>query len=562
MTNTRDIIRAFCYAGVYMKIKRFFIKTGLLLSVSLFFSCAGIYYGPAIKETGPVVRVGILENKTELAFEPHGAFVIAAKNGKIYRISDKDRWRALIVSSTPAEFAYKIVLSRHNKIEDAEKALQETKRKHPDAALYTSGDYLILNGDVLIDKRIYRVILKQNFTGEREARTFMENSSGLDGARVTKLKVKDAQGEIRLTSSKGKNINVRDALRLSGALVTLKDIEVGEGFHFSRQENRSYKGEIEIMFGDSGKLYAINVLTLESYLEGVLPGEMLSTFPLEALKAQSIAARTFFLYNFGRRFRDAPYDVTDDVRSQVFIGASKRDKKIETAIRETRGLVLKYNGKLCSTPYSAICGGHTEFAENVWDGDGEPYLQGVLDELSSKSLPESFDLSQEENVGKWVNSSPKVNCNVKEYGAPKFVSYSTKYFRWEQSYSRPELEGIIRQKTGHDVGSLIDIVPMQRGVSGRLIEVKILGTLDSFTVRKELNIRRAFSKSALYSACFVVEKSGGSDGLADEFVFKGAGWGHGVGMCQVGAAMMAFNHKKAAHILRHFYRGAKVDKFY
>ncbi len=545
-----------------MKIRRFILKTGLLLSVSLFFSCAGIYYGPAIKETGPVVRVGILENKTEMAFEPHGAFVIASKDGKIYRISNKDQWRASVVSSAPAVYAYKIVLSQYNNVEDAEKALQDAIVKNPDAELFTTGDYLTLEGDILIDKRIYRVTLKQNFAGEREARTFLENSPGLSETRVVKLKVKDAEGEIQLTSSKGKNIVIRNALRLSGSLITLNDIKVGEGFHFSRHEDRSYMGEIEIMFGDSGKLYAINVLTLESYLEGVLPGEMLSTFPVEALKAQAIAARTFFLYNFGRRFRDAPYDVTDDVRSQMFIGAGKRDKKIETAIRQTRGLVLTHNGKLCSTPYSAICGGHTEFAENVWDGDGEPYLQGVLDELSSKSLPESFYLSKEANVTKWVNSSPKVNCNVKEYGTPKFVSYSTKYFRWEQRYSRLELEGIIREKTGHDIGSLIDIVPLERGVSGRLIEVKILGTMDSFTVRKELNIRQAFSKSTLYSACFVVEKSGGSDGLADELVFKGAGWGHGVGMCQVGAAMMAYNHKKYAYILHHFYRGAKVDKFY
>ncbi|MBN2412361.1 SpoIID/LytB domain-containing protein [candidate division KSB1 bacterium] len=545
-----------------MKIKRFIIKSGLLLSVSLFFSCAGIYYGPAIKEPGPVVRVGILENRSELAVEPQGAFVIAAKEGRLYRISDKDLWRISIISSTPAEYAYKIVLSQFNDVKNAEKALQDAVGNNLDAELYINGDYLVLEGDILIDRRIYRVLLKHNFTDEQEARTFLENSPGLVSARIIKLKVKDAEGKIQLTSSRGKNIVIRNALRISGSLITLRDIEVGTGFHFSRKEDRSYKGEIEIMFGDTGNLYAINVLTLESYLEGVLPGEMLSTFPLEALKAQAIAARTFFLYNFGRRYRDALYDVTDDVRSQVFIGAGKRDKKIETAVRQTRGLVLTYNGKLCSTPYSAICGGHTEFAENVWEGEGEPYLQGVLDELSSKSLPESFDLSQEENVAKWVNSTPKVNCNVKEYDTPKFVSYSTKYFRWEQRYSRPELEGIIRQKTGHDIGSLIDIVPLERGVSGRLIEVKILGTMDSFTIRKELNIRQAFSKSTLYSACFVVEKIGGSNGLADEFVFKGAGWGHGVGMCQVGAAMMAFNHRKFAQILYHYYRGAKVDRFY
>jgi len=545
-----------------MEMRDFVIKIGLLVSVSLFFSCAGIYYGPAIKETGPVVRVGILENRNEIAFEPHGPFVIAAKDGKIYRISKKDRWLASVVSSTPALYAYKIVLSQFNNSDDAEKALQEAINNELDAELHINGDFLILDRDILIDKRIFRVLLKPDFASEQEARTFLNNTPGLGNARIIKLKIRDADGEIQLTSSKGKDIVISNALRLSGSLITLKEIEVGEGFHFSRLENRSYKGEIELLFGDTGKLYAINVLTLESYLEGVLPGEMLPTFPMEALKAQTIAARTFFLFNFGRRFREAPYDVTDDVRSQVFIGAGKRNKKIETAIRQTRGLVLTHNGKLCSTPYSAICGGHTEFAENVWDGDGEPYLQGVLDELSSKSLPESFDLSGEANVNKWVNSLPKVNCNVEQYGTPDYVSYSTKYFRWQQRYTRPELESIIIEKTGHDIGSLIDIKPLKRGASGRLIEVEIVGTTDNFTVRKELNIRKAFSKSALFSACFVVDKIGGSDGLTDEFLFRGAGWGHGVGMCQVGAAMMAFNHKSYTRILKHFYRGAIVDKFY
>ena len=118
----------FFYAGINMKLKRFIIITGVLLSISMFFSCAGIYYGPAIKEIGPVVRVGILENKTELAFEPNGSFVIAAKNGKIFRIPGKDQWRVSVVSSASAEFAYKIVLSQHNNIKIAEKALQKRKK--------------------------------------------------------------------------------------------------------------------------------------------------------------------------------------------------------------------------------------------------------------------------------------------------------------------------------------------------------------------------------------------------------------------------------------------------
>ncbi|HPG41299.1 MAG TPA: SpoIID/LytB domain-containing protein [bacterium] len=545
-----------------MPVKRIIIAGGLFISLSLFLSCAGVYFGPAIKEPGPVVRVGIMENKTEITFTPQNAFVIAGQNGKVFRVNDKDTWKAEVINGVPAVYSWKIVLLQTTNKEEAERALQEAQDGNLEVVLLTDGDVLSMGEKTLVDKRNYRLVLKTDYSDEQQARTLMQSQTDLNKARVVKLKTQDARGDIRLTNSKGKTITVPNVARMTGALITIRNVDVGEGFHFSRQEDRTYKGEMELVLGKSGQLYVVNVLTLEEYLEGVLPGEMPATFPLEALKAQTIAARTFFLYNFGRRFREEPFDVSDDVRSQAFIGAGKRDKQIEKAIRQTRGQVLMFNGKLCSTPYSAICGGHTELAQNAWEGEGEPYLQGVLDVVSSKSLPESFDLSREDNVRKWVTSNPKVSCNIEPFGSPGFAAYSTKYFRWEQKYTRAELEKIIADKTKHNIGTLLDIVPVKRGVSGRLIEVEVLGANDRFTVRKELNIRQAFSTSTLYSACFVVDKNNVTDGVAQEFVFRGAGWGHGVGMCQVGAAIMARERRKCGEILKHYYRGAQVQRYY
>lgn len=545
-----------------MQFKRILYTGGCLVFLSLFLSCAGLYFGPAIKEAGPVVRVGIMENKQEIAFTAQNPFVVAGQNGKVFRFREKDSWTVTVVNSVPAEFAWKLVLLQTANRGEAETALQEALTRSQDAVLFTDGDVLSMDEKDLVDKRIYRVVLKENFSTEQQAQSYRQNYSELRDAQVAKLKVQNAQGDIRLTFARGKVLTVRNTARISGTLLTIKNVDVGEGFHFSRQEDRTYKGEMELTLGNSGQLYVVNVLTLEEYLEGVLPGEMPSAFPLEALKAQTIAARTFFLYNFGRRFREEPFDVSDDVRSQAFIGVGKIDKKIEKAIRETRGQVLMYNGKLCSTPYSAICGGHTELAQNAWDGEGEPYLQGVLDVVSSKALPEFFDLSREDNVRKWVTSSPKVSCNIESFGSPGFAAYSTKYFRWQQKYTRTELEQIIADKTKHNIGTLLDIVPIKRGVSGRLIEVEIVGSAERFKVRKELNIRQALSSSTLYSACFVVDKNGVADGVAQEFVFRGAGWGHGVGMCQVGAAIMARERRKCVEILKHYYRGAQVQRYY
>ncbi len=542
-------------------MKRIVSISTVLVSMVLFFSCAGVYYGPAIQTTGPVVRVGLLEDKSEIAFEPEGPFVIADGNGKMYRMNKGEVWRATLVNGSPAPSVYRIQYTSSSKETVADAGVQEARSQNLDVEKITSGDVLNMDKKVLVDKRRYLVLLKQKFSTQEQAEQYKQQIPALRNAVVISRPDGDPGGEIHLKSESGKELVIQNALRISGALVNLQAVKVGEGFHYSREETRKYGGELELMIGPNGKLFVINVLSLESYLEGVLPGEMIPTFPLEALKAQAVAARTFFLYNFGSRYRDKPYDVTDDVYSQAFVGAGRSNDRIRKAISETQGEVLVYNGSLCTTPYSAVCGGHTENTENVWMGESLPYLRGVLDDPESRDLPVSFDLSTEESVRRWVESAPKVNCNAESHGTPDYAKYSVKYYRWQQRYSRLELENIIRNKY-HDIGTLVDIVPVERGVSGRLIEIEIRGAAGKINVRKELNIRRALSSTALYSACFVVDKIGDVNGFPEEFVFTGAGWGHGVGMCQIGAAMMAEEGKSAKQILTHYYRGAVIDKYY
>ena len=543
-------------------MKRILTIAAALTAMIIIFSCAGIYYGPAVETGGPVVRVGLLEDMESIAFEPQGDFVMAAGNGRVYRLKGGDVWQAKLVNGRPAEQVYRIMLEQSSDLEKAETALHIAQEANRDVELVSTGDVLTLGRRVLIDRQRHRVLLKEAFATERDARLAIGDRPDLGNVEVIAMDDGKPTGEISLESAKGKKIVIQDALRISGALVGLQAVRVGEGFHWSREESRKYSGEIELLVGPTGKLYAVNVLTLSAYLEGVLPGEMMPTFPLEALKAQAVAARTFFLYNFGRRYKDMPFDVTDDVYSQAFVGAGRSNKSIQKAIRETQGQVLTHRGELCSTPYSAVCGGHTENAENVWAGDPIPYLSGVLDDPKSRDLPASLDLSTDAGVRRWIKSVPKVNCNAAEYGTPDYAAYSTKYFRWQQRYTRQELEAIILKKNNRDIGTLLDIVPLSRGVSGRIIEIDIRGTADHFTVRKELNIRRALSETALNSACFVVDKEVGADGLPEAFVISGAGWGHGVGMCQIGAAMMAEQGTGYRKILTHYYRGAQVDKFY
>jgi stage II sporulation protein D len=369
-------------------------------------------------------------------------------------------------------------------------------------------------------------------------------------------------GDVTLSPPAGEQQVFKCPIRLSGCSITLKNVPAGAGYHWAHQEDRSYDGEIEVQYDPESGLRVINVLPLETYLEGVLPGEMSPHFPLEALKAQAIAARTFFLYNFGKIHRQDPYDVCDEVHCQVYVGKNNRSPEVIEAIKSTHGQVLTCNGDLCLTPYSAVCGGHTENAENVWDGDGRPYLQGVYDHPDAEKLARVFDLSKEENVKRWIESKPKVYCNIESAGTPSFAAYSQNYFRWEKRMSRSEIEKNLMAKMHVSVGRLEDIVPVRRGVSGRLIEVRVCGTQDTITVTKELKIRTAFSTDALYSACFIVEKNASADSTDPEYLFKGAGWGHGVGMCQIGAAMLAVQGMSCKDILAHYYKGTQVTGIY
>jgi len=507
--------------------------------------------------------VGILVGQEQIAFQSPGRFhLISEKPDEKYDLSEKGVWQASVLSSTPAQQVFRILLHESPSQESAQKYLSQLGQKSLQAELLTAGEALMSSKQVIVDRRFHRVLLTKVFDTETEADLYLKTSPDLPSGRVVSEMLRPAHGQIRLVSPSGHEYTLQDAIRLSGSPITLKQVEVGTGFQWARQESRTYRGEMEIRIDAAGKLVAINVLSLEEYLRGVLAAEMSANFPQEALKAQAVAARTYFLYNFGRLHRQESFDVCDDVHCQAYSGIAKESERITHSVNATRGLALMHNGALCITPFNAVCGGHGESAENVWESDGMPYLQGEFDLDSPEIQNGSFDFAKEENVRTWIASRPKVYCNSAIMGNPDFAAYTTSYFRWEYRIPRMELEQLLLERTGRQIGSLVDILPRKRGRSGRLSEVEVIGTLDSVAVRKELNIRRALCKNTLNSACFVVDKVGGTGELAEEFVFRGAGWGHGVGMCQTGAAIMALQGKDFDKILDHYYRGAKLQQLY
>jgi len=259
------------------------------------------------------------------------------------------------------------------------------------------------------------------------------------------------------------------------------------------------------------------------------------------------------------------FDVCADDHCQRYQGITRASTVlVEQAVSQTSGEVLAFEGNICDARFSKCCGGVTEVFENVWEPVNHPYLQKLAD---SDRTPEGYapDLQVEESAIKWIMGNPEAFCNTTDSKVLKQVlndydQETNDFFRWRVVYSRDELSELVKLRSGIDFGKIIRLVPLQRGSSGRLIKLQIVGTLRTMIIGKELEIRKMLSKSHLYSSAFVVEEREDAGNIT--FVLHGAGWGHGVGLCQIGAAVMGDRGYPYQEILFHYFRGAKLEKRY
>jgi SpoIID/LytB domain protein len=367
------------------------------------------------------------------------------------------------------------------------------------------------------------------------------------------------------------------------SLFTLFNVTIGNRFHWERTEDQTFQGSLILQIRDGGAITAINEISLEDYLTSVVSSEMASTAPMEFLMAHAILARSWLLAALDRkrevtgtpkpteqpngkegevmRWYDRQdhdlFDVCSDDHCQRYQGITKiLSKRAGEAVHETCGMAMTYQDKICDARYSKACGGLTEQFDTAWGDKRIPYLESIPDAPTSPHL-----IRTEEEVQRWILSEPEAYCNTKDEALlerilPDFDRETKSFFRWRVEYSRKELEEILREKSGFDFGTLKEILPLQRGPSGRISRLKIVGSKKSMVVGKELEIRRWLSKSHLYSSAFVVIVEG------DRFILRGAGWGHGVGLCQVGAAVMATKEFSAEEILKHYFRGVEIRKIY
>jgi len=374
----------------------------------------------------------------------------------------------------------------------------------------------------------------------------------------------------------------------------LLNVTIGINFHWERRETQQFRGTLRFSVIGS-QITAINCIRTEDYLLSVISSEMSARASTELLKAHAVISRSWLLaplmvatrtgttvtptetrtelpdktlkiVKWYERNAHTGFDVCADDHCQRYQGITKAStEKVAKAIEETRGLVLMSGNEICDARFSKSCGGATETFENCWAPEHFSYLEKIYDN-DNQVIP--IDLSIEENAQKWIRQSPEAFCNTSDANIlsqvlNNFDQETTDFYRWKTEYTQNQLSDLIAKKSGLDIGSIIDITPVKRGESGRIVELKITGTKRTVVVGKELEIRKWLSESHLYSSAFVIDKKFGTDDqLPERFILTGAGWGHGVGLCQIGAAVMGEKGYDFSKILQHYFKSAELKKLY
>ena len=370
----------------------------------------------------------------------------------------------------------------------------------------------------------------------------------------------------------------------------LLDVTIGINFHWERKENQRFHGALKFIVEDE-KITGINVIHVEDYLTSVISSEMSATASLELLKAHAVISRSWLLAQIQKnkeiadinatytasvqtekefiRWYDREdhmhFDVCADDHCQRYQGITRASTEmVEQAIQATRGQALTYEDKICDARFSKCCGGAFEEFQYCWEDVKHPYLVKQRDSKKATFLP---DLRIHSEAEKWIRTSPDAFCNTKEKRILSQVlnnydQETTDFYRWKVEYTQEELAKLIFQRSGIDYGQVIDLIPIERGTSARISKLKIIGTKKTLIIGKELEIRRTLSPSHLYSSAFVVDKTEVKNGIPGKFILTGAGWGHGVGLCQIGAAVMGEQGYAYDEILLHYYIGAAIEKLY
>ncbi len=508
----------------------------------------------------PSVAVMLMEGQRSVTFVPKGRMRLLARGGlnKTLEAPAGSTWTLTLKDYVPGETVFSVQVAEHA-FSDKD-GLAATRRLWGEERGYkvrteTTGSLHGIAGHVLDNRR--QLVLIGEPTTELKAKEVLKELHarfGFQGALLPRLK-KRPHGLIEIADASGAVLAVAQDLASvtspDKAPFLVKDVEHGRGYKSHGRQDRTFRGDLEFVVDRAGGIAVVNLVPMESYLRGIVASEIFARAHPEALKAQAVTARGEVLAKLGTRHLTDPYLLCAEQHCQVYTGLSGETATTDAAVAATAGETLfapaDKGGGLVDSVYSAVCGGHGEDNEAVWGGIPSPMLRGRSD-LVERSKAFDGAITDDKTVKDFVGAAPDAYCSVSTFA-------NARKYRWERRFTRAEVDKIA---SPFGVGRVQVLAAARRGSSGRVTVLTIAGEDGATQVRGELNIRRLFAN--LNSALFLIEPPGKAH--PDEWVFKGAGWGHGVGMCQVGAIGRAERGQSYREILRHYFNGAEIVRIY
>jgi SpoIID/LytB domain protein len=512
------------------------------------------------RENVPIVTVALVEGETSIQFESDGPldFLPEGVGGPSVRVGKgRTTCTARLEEGLAARIRHWVALTRL-----PARDLDAIRRERASWELRGLKLRSVQRGSIfgffgrVLDNRTSTLVEDASFDSVKDAarrRDALAAKTGLGTMELFEEVVERPRGTVKVSCS-----GVEASLSFPGMVMvepaggrvfTIRSVEYGKGFSWHGREDRSYRGRLVLTPDREGKLAAVNAVDAETLLKGLVPSEIYVDSPPDALRAQAVCARGELFAKLGNRHTADPYMVCADVHCQVYKGQNREDPRTSKAVDDTRGRMLFAQGGLADSVYSANCGGHTESGAAVWQGSGHEYLKGVPDAPEGTVLFEGG--RTDAAVRAFVQTPPSgLYCGSTKYGKESF--------RWKKVVSAADVRSGVKEQTGTDPGDIKSLKILDRGVSGRILRLEVSGELANVVLSPELRIRK--SLGGLRSSLFVMDES--RENGAKGFAFTGAGFGHGVGMCQVGAIGMASGGTPFAKILEHYYPGSELVPIY
>lgn len=501
----------------------------------------------------PRVPVRLMENAQEVVFRPRGEMRLTV-SGPIEKTLDAPagtRWRVRLLSGKPAQVRVWVSLAELRFADQTGLAAQVAlwRGRGLKVRAQVLGSLYGIAGKVIDNRRV--LLLLDEPLDDVAAATRQAKLLRRFGAHTTRFEevARPSHGILEVLDESGHSVALGEgrieAVSLGGEGFDVAQVEYAVGYPSHGFEDRSYRGSLDLVIDRGGKIAVVNEVSLEDLLKGLVPSEIFAKSPMEALKAQAVTARGEVLAKIGLQHLADPYLLCSEQHCAVYRGRTGEAPSTTRAVEETRGEALfASDGHLVDSVYSAMCGGHTENNENVWGGVPDPNLRGRPDLLGHADVLPSPDLSA------YLSAQLPSACHLSSFT-------NDARYRWERRIPEEEME---RMTAGLGIGPVRAIGVLERGVSGRATRLAISGVDGATEIRGELNIRKQFGM--LNSSMFVVRAERDSHGNPIAWVFHGGGWGHGVGMCQVGAVGRAEAGQTYREILRFYFSGAEVARIY